>query len=274
MAILTATYEYNVDDFRLKYYVNQWQSHFLEQDVNNPQADNYSIFTARKAFELLGDGFGYNGNHEMVKGEVEGLAEWFWDTGELAWTKIYDIVNARKVDSSDFWDALQSGTLNDDIAVLGDMLAGNDTFRLSSGHDKAKGFGGSDKMHGYGGKDVLIGMDGNDKLYGGNNKDYLHGGNGNDILRGGNGTDKSVGGAGSDTFRFLTGDDKEVIMDFQVGVDVVDLAGLNSVRHMRDLRTNHWEQVGDDVHIDGGNGDLIIMKNVDLDDLSYRDFVF
>lgn len=278
MAILTAVFEYDVDEFRLKFYDNQFESHFLEEDVNNPFPDNYTIFTDDQALHLEGAGFGYSGNGAMTEGWVRGFGEYFYNEVEGAdewfFDPIYELTRAVKVSAQDFWNALQTAKTSDDLAVLSTMLSGNDTFRLSGGNDRAKGFDGNDIMAGRNGHDVLKGMDGRDKLYGGNQKDRLFGGDGNDILRGGNGHDKSVGGAGSDTFRFLTGDDKEVIMDFEIGVDVIDLAGLTSVRHFKDLSNNHLEQVGNNVEIDARNGDRIIIKNVDIDDLSRDDFLF
>lgn len=274
MAVLNATYQYNIDDLRLKFYMNRFQSHFLEQDVNNPWEDNYTIFGSRDAIELLGSGFGYNGNHEMVKGQVEGFSEWFWDTDELAWTEIFNLSNARKVSSADFWDALQTATTRDDYKLMEKMFAGNDRFNLSDDSDTAKGYDGKDLMFGNGGRDILKGMDGNDKLYGGNGKDRLFAGDGNDVLRGGNGHDKLVGGNGADTFRFVKGDDKEVIIDFETGVDTIDVSKLVSVRHWRDLTNNHMEQHGDDVWIDAYNGDLIIIKDTEVGDLSKGDFLF
>ena len=93
---------------------------------------------------------------------------------------------------------------------------------------------GNDALRTGNGADLLRGGDGNDLLNAGGGKDTLFGGAGQDVLRGGQGDDVETGGAGADTFVFATimeastalGHD--VIRDFQVGIDRIDLAGLDA----------------------------------------------
>uniref|UniRef100_UPI003561B6D9 calcium-binding protein n=1 Tax=Loktanella salsilacus TaxID=195913 RepID=UPI003561B6D9 len=71
------------------------------------------------------------------------------------------------------------------------------------------------------GGDVLTGLGGNDRLVGG----Y-----GDDILRDGAGEDVMLGGAGADIF-FLSNDgQRDVIQDFELGVDRIDLSGWDFLR--------------------------------------------
>jgi Ca2+-binding RTX toxin-like protein len=98
-------------------------------------------------------------------------------------------------------------------------------------------------LFGFDGNDVLTGSTGTDLLMGGNGNDLLSGGAGFDYLSGGAGNDTLVGGAGSDIIllgsdvgvrddvRFTAISDSptgagDVIMDFQVGTDKIDLRSL------------------------------------------------
>ena len=73
--------------------------------------------------------------------------------------------------------------------------------------------------------DTLTGGAGGDVLSGGAGQDQLDGGAGADILMDGTGNDSLSGGAGADIF-VLTGDGAEdTILDFQAGIDRIDLTG-------------------------------------------------
>jgi Ca2+-binding RTX toxin-like protein len=72
-------------------------------------------------------------------------------------------------------------------------------------------------IQGNGAANVLMGNGGNDSLFGNSGNDVLDGGAGNDTL---------VGGSGSDTFMFRMGYDRDIVRDFQSGIDKVDLQGL------------------------------------------------
>lgn len=84
-----------------------------------------------------------------------------------------------------------------------------------------------------GGNDILWGGRGNDILYGDGLKlttsdpgnDVIWGGKGNDTLYGDARSITYASGAtfGSDIFQFIPGDGKDIIMDFQPGIDELDL---------------------------------------------------
>ena len=60
-----------------------------------------------------------------------------------------------------------------------------------------------------------------------NNRDLIYGGQGNDILNSGLGQDQLSGGEGADTFIFnQTPDLYDIIFDFNVAEDKIDLGGL------------------------------------------------
>ena len=66
---------------------------------------------------------------------------------------------------------------------------------------------------------------GNDRLFGGEGSDTLFGGGGADILDGGIGQDALTGGDGADRFRFVGNWDFDTVLDYQDGVDKIDLSG-------------------------------------------------
>lgn len=80
-----------------------------------------------------------------------------------------------------------------------------------------------------------------------------------------------------DTFVFGTGDGLDVITDFVARGgqhDILDLSALTSIVSFEDLMQNHVAQQGDNVLIDGLNGDDILLKNIKLSDLDAGDFRF
>ncbi|MBE1284553.1 MAG: hypothetical protein GJ676_14665 [Rhodobacteraceae bacterium] len=140
-----------------------------------------------------------------------------------------------------------------------DKITGNQADNILTGNrgkDKLFGLDGDDRLVGNGGRDKLVGGrdddrllggNGNDKLLGGNGRDELFGGQqnddllgqlGNDVLRGGAGNDNLTGGRGKDVmfgdsgldmFVFTDvsdsarGNPSDVIKDFTVGADKIDL---------------------------------------------------
>jgi Ca2+-binding RTX toxin-like protein len=88
-----------------------------------------------------------------------------------------------------------------------------------------RGAGKDDTLGGEGGKDVLFGYSGADVLSGGKGVDALYGGLGNDKLYGGQDNDTMYGGDGADTFYFMSGDGKDVVWDFQDGLDRIAVTG-------------------------------------------------
>ncbi|MEL7468831.1 MAG: M10 family metallopeptidase C-terminal domain-containing protein [Pseudomonadota bacterium] len=112
----------------------------------------------------------------------------------------------------------------DTVATVG----GDDVLRLGSGDDVAEAVVGSNEILGEAGNDALSGGAGNDMLDGGAGNDRLDGGTDADILIGGTGDDTLTGGADADEFAFSSGDGIDIITDFELGVDVIDLQGLGT----------------------------------------------
>jgi Ca2+-binding RTX toxin-like protein len=122
-------------------------------------------------------------------------------------------------------------------------------------------------FQGDGGNNTITGTDGKDKIWGLGGNDKLNGAEGNDKIDGGKGNDKLTGGEGSDTFIFGAKSGKDVITDFDVKKDMLEIAkGLNGIKKPADV-LDHAVQKGKDVVIDLGGGNKITLKKVDLDDL-------
>lgn len=133
------------------------------------------------------------------------------------------------------------GTRNDDELFGFD---GNDYLNGGRGADLIVGGEGRDVLVGGGGKDELIGEDGNDRLLGGSGKDVLDGGAGRDFLAGGFGADILIGGEGSDlmfggfgtdTFEFDGLDGYDIIGDFNVRTETIEIKGeFGSFEELKD----------------------------------------
>ncbi len=136
-------------------------------------------------------------------------------------------------------DELYGGTGDDDIGggnhddrAWGE--AGNDTLAGNAGRDYLYGGTGNDLLLGGAGFDFLYGQAGNDRLKGGAGydnllgglgRDVLIGGGGADVLEGQDGRDTLTGGNGADIFRFRKGHGQDVVTDFEVGVDHLQIIG-------------------------------------------------
>lgn len=119
---------------------------------------------------------------------------------------------------------------------------------VNSGFNNADGTGNAkaNVIIGNSGSNTLAGRAGNDKLFGGDGSDILKGDAGRDRLDGGAlddrligslGRDVQTGGLGSDTFVFTRMLDskagiagRDVITDFQRGIDKIDLSAIDAVR--------------------------------------------
>lgn len=156
--------------------------------------------------------------------------------------------------------------LNRDGAIYGDLDlgAGNDLYRGGKGSivdGRIVGYDGNDSLFGGDGEDSIEGGVGNDKLYGNDGDDVLWGGVGLDLVVGGDGDDVMSGGSQSDVFRIGKHSGDDVIVDFQNGLDVIDLtrlaiAGPNKLAQVQ--AAAHGVAGGSIIDLDalGGDGSL------------------
>ncbi len=119
----------------------------------------------------------------------------------------------------------------------------------------------------------LFGYDGDDLLYGSSGNDTLVGGTGNDTLVGGAGNDWLAGGPGADMFVFRPGFGRDVIADFQNGLDVINLAGHAGLHGFAGLQI---QQFGAETLIRTADNspDLLILARFEADHLTADDFIF
>lgn len=110
----------------------------------------------------------------------------------------------------------------------------------------ATGTSGNDTISGLSNYGITMnGMAGND---------VLSGGSMNDILYGGTGTDTLYGGAGDDDYRYFLGDGYDTVNDSAGSADILRMDGL-------DMSLMHYWKVGNDLSIDAGNGQGVLVKN-------------
>ena len=120
------------------------------------------------------------------------------------------------------------GNMGDD-RLFGD--GGNDWLFGGRDNDVVDGGDGNDILFGNLGADTLYGGTGADTLFGGKDDDLLIGGDGDDILYGDLGDDTLTGGAGHDTFVMARGGGHDLVTDFSVGQDRIDVTGLVAGGH-------------------------------------------
>lgn len=106
---------------------------------------------------------------------------------------------------------------------------------------------------------------------------HLFGNKGRNVLGGLEGADQMTGGAGKDTFQFKTGDDVDSIMDFQNGVDKIDLSGWDTYTSWADIKAkNGFAVIDGSVHLIDVNamGEELTLVGVKLGQLDKTDFIF
>ncbi|MBX4999664.1 RTX toxin [Rhizobium lentis] len=169
---------------------------------------------------------------------------------------------------------------NDILPNTGQSNGGNETFKGLDGRDVLKGGAGADVLDGGYGRDTasyegssavkvnlatgtasggqatgdkfvsiesLTGSSYNDVLTGDSGRNGLHGGAGADVITGGAGRDYMSGGTSSDTFVFKTAMDtgsgwnRDIITDFQKGVDKIDVSAIDANGSAQGDGTFHFQ---------------------------------
>ncbi|MGD9650606.1 MAG: calcium-binding protein [Dongiaceae bacterium] len=191
---------------------------------------------------------GGSGNDRIIAGSttISGMQFSIWGDGPSAFPENggtspygndYIIIlgnNGGMIDGGDGDDRIYGGNGGNNIFagpgndyVVGGIVS--DSLNGSDGNDTIYGRGGDDAITGGRGNDLLYGEDDNDYINGNDGNDTIYGGAGNDMIIGGRGSDILYGGEGADVFRYLVGDlgsGIDAIMDFQVGIDRIQLSNL------------------------------------------------
>lgn len=100
---------------------------------------------------------------------------------------------------------------------------GNDFINGGPGNDFLRGDRDSDVVEGGDGDDIIFGGKEQDRLLGGDGNDFVSGDLGNDTLTGTNGDDTLIGGEGQDRFVINRGLGIDLITDFEIGIDIIEL---------------------------------------------------
>ena len=179
-------------------------------------------------------------------------------------------------------DVITAGAGNDIIygGIGADELLGEDGDDTLYGDDVAYGGDGNDLIYGGSGNDILYGGNKNDQLFGGDGNDFLSGGDQDDIVNGGDGDDIISagssytigdvvrGGKGNDQFIASTGK-THYLFDSGDGQDIISDIGNSTLKdrfeflqssgvQLKDLIVT---QLGNDIVIDSGVGDMITIKD-------------
>ncbi|MDW3117938.1 MAG: hypothetical protein R8G60_09290 [Roseovarius pacificus] len=181
----------------------------------------------------------------------------------------------QSVEQSANWDI--GNILDISVAVTGDtlhiVLAGSHAgaiaqlvLPLSDLGMSMRGGPGDDTMTGTRLDDMLIGGDGNDALFGSGGEDTLMAGTGEDSL---------TGGGGADVFVFRADGQPDTIIDFQPGIDRIDLGDWGMVYDLSALTltrqdwgaTIAWRD--ELLHIHSADGDPIETDSWGADDILF-----
>lgn len=164
----------------------------------------------------------------------------------------------------------------DDILI---GTAGNDVLQSTAGRNQLRGKAGDDALYGGLQRDVLKGGQGADVLSGSLGRDLLKGGAGDDTLTGGRDNDRMIGGAGSDTFVLrasglvIPPPDHDVISDFELSQDVVDLTSYRAFAQLDDVLAAA-EDTADGVRVQLDDAASVLFTGLDRSDLSDATFLF
>ncbi|WP_263262518.1 M10 family metallopeptidase C-terminal domain-containing protein [Pseudomonas sp. RIT-PI-S] len=113
-----------------------------------------------------------------------------------------------------------------ELALSGNVAAQLDDHRVLFTPAVLTGTDGKDTLDGTAVQDVLRGLGGDDRLNGGAGNDVLAGGSGRDLLTGGAGADVFLFNATSDSYRTASSSFADVIKDFEVFQDTIDVSAL------------------------------------------------
>ena len=152
--------------------------------------------------------------------------------------------------------------------------AGRDDLNGDDGDDRINGGADDDVLTGGRGADWLAGADGDDVLLGGLGRDRLAGGNGDDRIDGAWDDDAMSGGAGGDVFVVDRWYGRDVVLDFEVGSDRIDVSALDLERGFESVAAS-LSGFGTDrsVLTFAEDGTVLVLRGVDPSTLGPDDFL-
>lgn len=187
----------------------------------------------------------------------------------------------KQIFGKDYIDTVADGIYHLGFAIEGDNFLNEDGNANASVEDMAKwlnhfmlntklvnGTDGANRIVGGIGNEQVEAGGGNDTVMTGAGDDLIYGGAGNDKLNGGIGNDFMYGGDGADTFVFGPASGRDIVADFEDGVDKLNLRG-SGVSQFSSLNI---AQVGDDTVV-GFNGNEVVLAGINAENITQADFV-
>lgn len=246
--------------------------------------------------------FGYGGNDILYVDNADDVAEggegndWVYSSVSytlVGWTENVQLQGGADLSATGngYGNIMQGNSGNNHLdGGLGiDQMyggAGNDVIYVDNGDDLADGGDGIDLVfssisYTLGSTTEQLALLGSANLSGlGNGLDnYLFGNSGNNIfwgltgndrLNGRAGADALYGGAGADTFIFDHGTGRDIIGDFENGIDKIDLSVFGLT--WADL-TYRFQQEGNNVWFQLPTLDIIVIDNIQVGQLDPSDFI-
>ena len=186
---------------------------------------------------------------------------------EIISARRHDNVTLEASDEGVNWD-FSDVRLNGIAEINGGT--GRDIIQGSNRKDVINGGDGHDQLYGGNAQDTLNGGADSDFLYGENGRDTLIGGSGNDILNGGRHRDTLTGGEGFDIFEFSPDSGSDIVTDFDVTADLIDLTAFEGSITYEDLQ---FVQLNTGLRVIMGSS-VALLENVFLETLSEDHFIF
>lgn len=158
---------------------------------------------------------------------------------------------------------LAATLIGGDVQVLaaGSGVAGLSQFRIDLGDLGPLRSGGA-------GPDTLTGTAAGDHLSGGGGNDTLQGGAGDDLIVDGAGFDRLTGGPGADIFVLTRDGTTDLITDFHLNTDRIDLSDWGRIHHFADLDITPTQ----DGAMIAFAGEVVQLRSHDLAPLTAFDF--
>lgn len=151
----------------------------------------------------------------------------------------------------------------------------DDNINAGRGKDEVSAGDGDDTIFGERGRDVLNGEDGDDWIEGGYGRDKMNGGDGLDTLVSTGGRDSVTGGADADQFVFKDMSKGGSILDWQDGVDKIDLSQLSNVDDFTDITISQKSDTRAMIHFENDSGKTakVAVLSETAFDLQLDDFI-
>jgi hypothetical protein len=175
-----------------------------------------------------------------------------------ATTNLFNLQFSNETSPSDSYDVFNAEW------GYGQVFRRNTVTFLNDRDNVTVGFNDSD--------DTINGQAGNDALYGLSGNDLLRGGAGDDLLDGGLGNDILVGGAGADTFVLTIDTATDTILDFEVGIDQVGLAGGLSLAQLTVVQGTGDQSANTLIRLTSNNDLLAVLIDIQASSLSAASF--